>query len=83
MLRPWQGLVVGAISGAIACLGVPLFDKLKIDDPVSAVTVHGLCGIWVCQVFNCSTVNVTSDLFCCTCNCDYVDFDSFFKLLLS
>lgn len=42
-------IVVGAIAGAIVVAGVLLLDKLKIDDPVGAFPVHGLCGIWGCM----------------------------------
>ncbi|MCF7818886.1 MAG: ammonium transporter [Kiritimatiellales bacterium] len=37
---------IGAVAGIIVVLGVKLLDKLKIDDPVGAFPVHGLCGIW-------------------------------------
>ena len=41
-------ILVGAIAGAIVVGGVMLLDKLKIDDPVGAFPVHGMCGIWGC-----------------------------------
>ena len=43
---PWAALVIGGSAGYIAVRGVELLDKLKIDDPVGAVPVHGLCGVW-------------------------------------
>ena len=43
---PWAAIVIGAVGGVIVVLGVVLLDKLKIDDPVGAVPVHGLNGIW-------------------------------------
>ncbi len=45
----WMALVVGAVSGALIIGGVMLLDKLQIDDPVGAFTVHGLCGVWGCM----------------------------------
>lgn len=39
-------IVVGLIAGALVVLSVLFFDKLKIDDPVGAISVHGICGIW-------------------------------------
>lgn len=40
-------LVAGAIAAPILVEGVRFIDsKLRIDDPVGAVTVHGFCGIW-------------------------------------
>lgn len=45
-VQPWSALVIGGIAGFIVVLGVIVLDKLKIDDPVGAVPVHGLNGIW-------------------------------------
>jgi ammonium transporter, Amt family len=42
---PWAGVVIGFIAGVIVPLGVYAIDK-KLDDPVGALTAHGLCGIW-------------------------------------
>ncbi len=39
-------IVIGAIGGIIVLVGVPLFDKLRLDDPVGALSVHLLNGIW-------------------------------------
>ncbi|SEN85289.1 ammonium transporter (TC 1.A.11) [Amphibacillus marinus] len=40
-------IVVGLISGVILIEGISFIDaKLKVDDPVGATTVHGICGIW-------------------------------------
>ncbi|MEM9755433.1 MAG: ammonium transporter [Pseudomonadota bacterium] len=39
-------LIIGAIGGAIVVFTVPLLDKLKIDDVVGAIPVHGFAGIW-------------------------------------
>ena len=39
-------IAVGAIGGIIVLVGVPLFDKLRLDDPVGALSVHLLNGIW-------------------------------------
>ena len=45
-IDPWAAIVIGAIGGIIVVLGVEVLDHLKIDDPVGAVPVHGMCGIW-------------------------------------
>jgi len=42
----WAAAVIGLIAGIIVVFGVDLFDKLGIDDPVGAVSVHGLNGMW-------------------------------------
>ena len=39
-------LVIGGVAGMLVVAGILLLDKLKIDDPVGAWPVHGLCGIW-------------------------------------
>ncbi len=41
-----QSVVIGAIAGILVVAGVKLLDALKIDDPVGAWPVHGLCGVW-------------------------------------
>ena len=45
-VEPWAALLIGAIGGVFVVLGVVLLDKLRIDDPVGAVPVHGLNGVW-------------------------------------
>ena len=42
---PWAGLVIGAVAGVIVVLGVYAIDKW-LDDPVGALSAHGLAGIW-------------------------------------
>ncbi|MEM9645374.1 MAG: ammonium transporter [Planctomycetota bacterium] len=42
-------IVVGAVAGVLVVVGVVILDKLKIDDPVGAWPVHGLCGVWGCM----------------------------------
>lgn len=39
-------ILIGAIGGALVVWAVPLFDKLKMDDPVGALSVHLINGIW-------------------------------------
>lgn len=43
---PAGSLAIGAVAGVIVVLGVELLEFLRIDDPIGAVPVHGLCGIW-------------------------------------
>ena len=42
----WSSLIIGFIAGVIVVLSVLFFDKIKIDDPVGAISVHLVCGIW-------------------------------------
>ncbi|XP_014673215.1 PREDICTED: putative ammonium transporter 3 [Priapulus caudatus] len=46
VVRPWEALVIGAIGAIITLATVPLLDRLRIDDPVGAVSVHAAAGIW-------------------------------------
>lgn len=46
VISPWVAVLVGAIAGLIVVISVIFFDKVRIDDPVGAVSVHGVCGIW-------------------------------------
>jgi len=43
---PWAAIIIGAVGGIIVVLGVIVLDKLRIDDPVGAVPVHALNGVW-------------------------------------
>ena len=45
-MSPMDAVLIGAIAGIIIVLGVALVDKLRLDDPVGAVAVHLICGIW-------------------------------------
>jgi Amt family ammonium transporter len=44
-VEPWTAPIIGAIAGVIVPLGVYAIDK-RLDDPVGALTAHGLCGVW-------------------------------------
>ena len=45
-MSPTDAILIGAIAGAIIVFAVSLIDKLKLDDPVGAIAVHLVCGIW-------------------------------------
>jgi len=45
-ISPFYALLVGAIGGILVVLAVDFFDRIRIDDPVGAISVHGVCGIW-------------------------------------
>ncbi|WP_373047906.1 ammonium transporter [Vulgatibacter sp.] len=46
VVTPGAAVVIGAGGGALAVLAVPIFDRLRIDDPVGALAVHLCCGIF-------------------------------------
>ncbi len=41
-----QATLIGAVGGAIVVMAITLLDKLMIDDPVGAISVHGVVGMW-------------------------------------
>lgn len=45
-VTPFYALIIGLVGGVIVVFSVLAFDKIKIDDPVGAISVHGTCGIW-------------------------------------
>jgi ammonium transporter, Amt family len=42
----FQALIIGSIGGIIVVLSILALDRLRIDDPVGAISVHGTAGIW-------------------------------------
>jgi len=45
-VSPTGAVMLGGIAGVLVIMGVDLLEWLRIDDPIGAVPVHGLCGIW-------------------------------------
>ena len=43
---PYAAVIIGSVGGAIVVFSVAMFDRLRIDDPVGAISVHGVVGIW-------------------------------------
>ena len=43
---PLAATLIGAVGGAIVVFSIITLDKLKIDDPVGAISVHGVVGLW-------------------------------------
>ncbi len=42
----WAAILIGAVGGVLVVLSVKFFDRRGIDDPVGAISVHGVCGTW-------------------------------------
>ncbi len=62
---PLAATIIGAIGGAIVVASIVMLDrKLKIDDPVGAISVHGVVGIWglIAVVFNNETSSIGAQL---------------------
>ena len=45
-VTPLSAVIIGGIAGALVVASVLLFDRIKVDDPVGAVSVHLVCGVW-------------------------------------
>jgi len=45
-VAPWAAVLIGFVASGIAVVAVPLVERLGIDDPIGAVAVHGLAGVW-------------------------------------
>jgi len=43
---PGEAALIGLAGGTLVVGSIVLLDKLRIDDPVGAISVHGTCGIW-------------------------------------
>jgi Amt family ammonium transporter len=55
-VSPFGALIIGIVAGVLVVVSVVFIDRvLKVDDPVGAVSVHGVCGAWgtlACGLFN-------------------------------
>jgi ammonium transporter, Amt family len=45
-VTPASAIIIGAAAGVIVVMAVLFFDKIRVDDPVGAISVHGVCGAW-------------------------------------
>ena len=45
-VSPTSAVIIGAVAGVLAFFSVLFFDRIRIDDPVGAISVHGVCGAW-------------------------------------
>jgi len=45
-VAPWAAVLIGLVSGVIAVVGVLAVERIGIDDPIGAVAVHGVSGVW-------------------------------------
>jgi Amt family ammonium transporter len=46
VMTPESAIIIGAIAGVLIVVAVSCIDALKLDDPVGAIAVHLICGIW-------------------------------------
>jgi Amt family ammonium transporter len=45
-VAPWAAIVIGLVSGAIVVVGVLAVERARIDDPIGAISAHGMAGVW-------------------------------------
>lgn len=45
-VEPWAAFVIGLVAGVLVFFSMKMFEKLGIDDPIYALSVHGMAGIW-------------------------------------
>ncbi len=57
-------MIIGAAGGVLVVLSIVTLDKLQIDDPVGAISVHGVVGIWgiLAVVFNNGDATIAGQL---------------------
>jgi ammonium transporter, Amt family len=61
-VSPVAAIIIGSIGGVLVVFSVMFIDRvLKVDDPVGAVSVHGVCGLW--GTLSCGLFNMESGLF--------------------
>ncbi len=56
---PLYSVAIGAVAGVIVVFAIVALDKLKIDDPVGAISVHGVCGFFGLMVVPLSNADTT------------------------
>jgi len=45
-VTPSSAITIGFVAGVLVVFSVMFFDRIRIDDPVGAISVHGVCGAW-------------------------------------
>lgn len=43
---PWAAVVIGLVAGVLVFYSMKFFEKMKVDDPIAALSVHGAAGVW-------------------------------------
>ena len=46
IISPFEAVIIGGIAGILVVFSAKFFDKCQIDDPVGAISVHLVCGVW-------------------------------------
>ena len=61
---PYLTTLIGAVGGVLVVYGIMWLDRLRIDDPVGAISAHGICGVWglIAVVLSNSEASLVSQL---------------------
>src|SRR5690606_21938881 len=54
-----QAVLIGAVGGVLVVFSILALDRLRIDDPVGAISVHGVVGIWGCLIVPATNADAT------------------------
>jgi len=46
IITPTEAMIIGGVAGVLVVFSAKIFDALRVDDPVGAISVHLVCGIW-------------------------------------
>ncbi len=46
LMSPVEAIIIGSVAGIIVVFSAEFFERIKIDDPVGAISVHLVCGVW-------------------------------------
>jgi Amt family ammonium transporter len=60
-VMPLSAVIIGLLAGILVVFAVLFFDRIRVDDPVGAISVHGVCGAWgtlAAALFNAEGVTV-------------------------
>jgi Amt family ammonium transporter len=45
-VAPWAAVLIGFVAGGVAVWGIRVVEAARVDDPIGAVAVHGMAGVW-------------------------------------
>jgi len=62
--HPFWAMIIGGGGGLLVVVSIVMLDKIRIDDPVGAISVHGTCGIWgiIAVTFNNADATILGQL---------------------
>ena len=63
LMSPTDSILIGLFAGILVVLGISFIEKLKLDDPVGAIAVHLICGIWGTLAVGCFGDKASFDQF--------------------